>query len=237
MAIIDFPTIHAQPTPPPAKLGASVSDGPFQGDLYWEVTTRNGMALLTYKPTLHLLTVDTVYEAWELTQDPAKAFCTLVARARPERAETVWAALHDHLHRNTSARSVWADPRTNDAADDAILALESMPTLDGPAVFRCRCGGYLTELGVTATSRPSIRTAPLGYRHLDACPDCYQHDAIDRAACRLYAEQHPAWTYETRCQDVAPADCRDCRGGLRVDQTVCEYEGCCGSDDHCKAAR
>jgi hypothetical protein len=241
VAIIDFPLIHARPPADlPATPGVSVSSrphAPLTGPDYWTITDRfpGIVTTITHRATGYLLTVPTVGEAYALTRQPDRALAQLVGHS-----DDAWHTLHTYLHDLPNGEPFGVDELTQAAVDRAVLVLDSMPTRHGIAVYRCMCGGYLTEYGVSATSRPSVRTAPAGYRHLDCCPDCYQDEAEGRANCRLYLEQHPGdWTYQTRCQIVEPAPCSGygCTDGLRVDQEPCGGDECCGSDDHCKDAR
>jgi hypothetical protein len=174
-------------------------------------------------------------EAYAPTRQPDRDFAEMVTRAT--HPDDMWQTLHTHLHGLADSEPFGVDELTEAAVERALLVLDSMPTRDGIAVYRCMCGGWLAEHGVEATSRPSVRTAPTGCRHLDCCPDCYQDESEGRANCRLYLEQHPGdWTYETRCQIVAPAECRYCYRLLRVDQAVCGDDECCGGE-HCGNAR
>lgn len=216
------------PTPAPAPQ--------LHGKRWWEVSTRHGLTLLTYRPTGHCLTVPGTAAAWRLASDPYRALTELVVRAKdPAR---VWSALYEHLQGLAYPRDPSCPPDRDAPARQAIVVLDSMPTATGIAVFRCVCGGYLTEHGVAPRSASVVRAPAVGFRHLDCCPDCYQSDTAGRAACDLYAEQHGGpWTYDTRCRIVAPAECGYCISGLRVDAEPCGDDDCCGSPVHCGTNR
>jgi hypothetical protein len=195
------------------------------GPDFWTVTTRHGVATLTWRMTGHGTTVPTVFEAWALADDPARALCAIVDRRRLG-ADLVWQRLWSSL--TGPVVGTWESPTVAAAYRAATLALESMPARAGIAVYRCVCGGYLTEHGVRSYSQPTVTAAPGGYRHLDCCVECHDGTTLDRARCTWRDDLHPRWTYDGRCALVTPAECRTCGGYLRVDQESCGDDDCCG---------